>query len=284
MAAPFDFDYLTREPAPPLGEYVESIWYARGTVPYKRERIAPTGSTVAVFVLGDPIIETADDGRDESFRAERGFLIGPHDRPVINEPTGETFAVGVVCTPVGAGPALGVSPALLRGRVVDLEAVWTRAASIRSELEEAAAPEVMLDRLEADLRANLADGGTRIERCRVAVAMLEADPTTPIAGIASDLGVSHAHLDREFTSVVGLTPRALARLLRVRRLLAGIDAQGEIPWAGLAVDLGWYDQAHLIRDFKRHTGVTPTRYIEAQKAFTSSSSSDTPGFVPEPDM
>lgn len=282
MTAPSEFDYFTREPGPPLGDYVESIWYARGTVPYKREKIAPTGSTVAVFVLGDPIIETADDGRGEAVRAERGFLIWPHDRPVINEPTGETFAVGVVCTPVGAGPALGVSPALLRGRAVDLEQVWSRAAAIREPLESAAGARGMLDVLETELRASLANGGARVERCKEAAAQLEADPTTPVAAIARDLGISHAHLDREFTSVVGLTPRALSRLLRVRRLLARIDVSGEVPWAGLAVDLGWYDQVHLIRDFKRHTGVTPTRYIEAQSVFSASAkSADAPGFVPE---
>ena len=53
--------------------------------------------------------------------------------------------------------------------------------------------------------------------------MLEADPLRAIADVARELEVSHGHLDRELTRVVGLTPRALARLLRMRRLLAGLD-------------------------------------------------------------
>lgn len=53
------FDFRLRTPDPPLDRAVASVWYARGTVPYRRERIAPTGSTVAIIVLGDPIIETA---------------------------------------------------------------------------------------------------------------------------------------------------------------------------------------------------------------------------------
>jgi hypothetical protein len=56
------FDYRSRGPSGPLGRAVESVWYARGTVPYDRERISPTGSTVAVIVLGDAIRQTADDG------------------------------------------------------------------------------------------------------------------------------------------------------------------------------------------------------------------------------
>jgi len=78
--------------------------------------------------------------------------------------------------------------------------------------------------------------------------------------------VSHGHLDRQFTEQVGLSPRTLARLLRMRRLLDDIDVHGSVGWADKAADLGWSDQAHLIRDFKRHTGVTPSEYLTAQRS------------------
>jgi hypothetical protein len=102
MARTFPFEFLTNQPSGDLGQFVETIWFARGRVPYKRERIAPTGSSVAVFVLGDPILETPDDGEGEGIRADRGFLLGPHARPVVNEPLGETFAVGIVTIPAGS--------------------------------------------------------------------------------------------------------------------------------------------------------------------------------------
>ena len=77
MTATFEFDFQTRTPAPPLDRFIATLWYARGTVPYTRERIAPTGATVAVIVLGDAILQTPDDGHGQTFRATRGFLIGP---------------------------------------------------------------------------------------------------------------------------------------------------------------------------------------------------------------
>ena len=81
-------------------------------------------------------------GRPRSVRAlplvaETGFLIGPHDRPIVNEPQGETFCVGIVTTPVGCRPALGLAPATLRGRVVDLLQAWPRAVGLRRELSSA---------------------------------------------------------------------------------------------------------------------------------------------------
>ncbi|MEO5965650.1 MAG: hypothetical protein ABIR11_09320, partial [Candidatus Limnocylindrales bacterium] len=74
-----------------------------------------------MVVLGDPIVETAVGSRGSSLVATTGFLIGPHDRPVVNEPTGETFAVGIVTTPTGCRAALGIDPAAVAGRVVHLE-------------------------------------------------------------------------------------------------------------------------------------------------------------------
>ena len=78
--------------------------------------------------------------------------------------------------------------------------------------------------------------------------------------------MSHGHLDRLFAGQVGLSPRRLARILRMRRLLEDIDVYGLVGWADKAADLGWFDQGHLIRDFKRHTGVTPSQYVAAQRS------------------
>lgn len=284
MPAAFAFRYESRAPDGALGRLVESIWYARGTVPYQRERIAPTGSAVAVLVLGDPIRETPDDGHGPPFMTERGFLIGPHDRPVINEPLGETYAVGIVSTAVGCEAVFGVAPSSIRGRVVDLEATWGMAADLRRELLVAIGPARMLDLVEVSLGAEVAaPPDPLLVRCERAVRMLETDPSRPVAAIADALGVSHAQLDRDFRRVVGLSPRSVARLSRVRRLLATIDVRQRQPWAELAQEHGWFDQSHLIRDFRRHTGVTPIDYVEAQRAaFQPQGAGDSAGFVPEP--
>jgi AraC-like DNA-binding protein len=275
------FDYRVRQPQPPLSRYVESIWYARGTVPYARERIAPTGSTVAIIVFGDPLRITPDDGHGEPVLARDGVIIGPHDRPVVNEPLGETFALGVVTTSVGCAPVTGLEPRQLRGRAEPL-AAWAAGLGLRAQLSATADPERMLKQAEAGVEASIQRDVAGVERCARAVSLLEADPTRRVAEIASELGISHSYLDREFTRVVGLTPRGLARLLRMRRMLQGLDVRGEVAWADLSAELGWYDQAHLIRDFKRHTGVSPSAYLEAQRTnYTAVEAGDTAGFVPE---
>jgi AraC-like DNA-binding protein len=162
-----------------------------------------------------------------------------------------------------------MAPASLRCQVT----AWPAADRLRDELH--GTPTDMLAQVERTLTI----GDTRgTERCARAVAALEAAPARSVAEIAGELGVSHGHLDREFSRVVGLGPRTLARILRVRRLLEHIDVHGQIGWTELAASLGWFDQAHLIRDFKRHTGVTPSQYQQALRRYRPDEIE--PGFVP----
>jgi AraC-like DNA-binding protein len=275
------FEYVPRRVGGETGRFVEAIWFARGRISGVRERIAPTGSTVAAVVLGDPIRQTPV-GEGTALVADTGFLIGPHDRPIVNEPQGETYCVGIVTTPVGCRPALGLAPAPLRGRVVDLLQAWPRAAALRRALTTCRTPAEALDVVEETLRTPEPFDRNAFARCEAAVRQLSTDPTRPVTDIAAGLGVSHGHLDRQFTEQVGLSPRTLARILRMRRLLEAIDVHGPVGWADNAAELGWTDQAHLIRDFERHTGVTPSHYLAAQRStYDRTEAADSAGFVPE---
>jgi AraC-like DNA-binding protein len=275
-----DFEFTERTPAGRLGRYVESVWHARGQIPFPRERIAPTGSSVAGIVLGPPIRQAP--WRGPELLADTGFLIGPHDRLLVNEPTGRTHCVGVVTTPIGCRAVFGVDPGPLRGRVAPLLGCWPAAAELRADLLADDDPASMLARTEAALLTGLDESDRALDRCAAAVDALVADPALPIGELAAALGVSHGHLDREFGRVVGLSPRTLARVLRVRRLLEQVGGEDRVVWSRWATDLGWYDQAHLIRDVTRHTGVPPSAYLTAQRFLEPDGV--LPGFVPDSGM
>jgi AraC-like DNA-binding protein len=151
---------------------------------------------------------------------------------------------------------------------------------VRAALTATTEAQPALDVVEEALRAGLDASDPRVARIEAAVAALEGAPAASIASIAAGLGISHGHLDREFRRIVGLGPLVLARILRLRRLVDGIDVYGQIGWTALAAELGWFDQAHLIRDFRRFTGVTPSEYAAAQRAVYSPAEAH-PGFVPE---
>lgn len=273
------FEYVTRRPGGAVGRFVESVWWARGRLRVGSERVAPTGSTVLGIVLGPPIEQTPRNGRGDTHPGRSGFLIGPHDEPIVNRPTGETWCVGIVTTPFGCRASFGFDPLPLRGRVIGAEA-WTPFGGIRDALLTTSDPQSALELVERALEVGLDPDVPGIDRVERAVALLTEEPALPIGELAERLGVSHEHLDREFARIVGLGPRTLARILRMRALLGSIDVFGTVAWIDRAAELGWFDQAHLIRDFKKLTGMSPSAYVAAYRAVYAPGE-DEPGFAPD---
>ena len=83
-----DFEFTERTPAGRLGRYVESVWHARGQIPYAREKIAPTGSTVAGIRGKERTSEIAalEPGRSVTLRSRQGGVTADYTYGV--EPSG----------------------------------------------------------------------------------------------------------------------------------------------------------------------------------------------------
>jgi AraC-like DNA-binding protein len=73
-------------------------------------------------------------------------------------------------------------------------------------------------------------------------------------------GVGKRSLERLFSDYVGASPKWVIRRYRLHELVEKFDSRTPANWAQLALDLGYFDQAHLINDFKSIVGYTPTQY------------------------
>src|SRR5438105_14123984 len=82
-----------------------------------------------------------------------------------------------------------------------------------------------------------------------------------IASLAPALGVTRQHLARAFATHVGVPPKTFARVARVRRALAKARVATAVDWSALALDAGFYDQAHLSGEVKEITGRTPSEWL-----------------------
>ena len=82
-----------------------------------------------------------------------------------------------------------------------------------------------------------------------------------IAALSRELGYSHKHLVSLFRDQIGLSPKLAARLLRFDRLVRELRL-GPRPWAKLAYELGFSDQAHLAREVRRFAGLTPSALLD----------------------
>jgi len=143
-------------------------------------------------------------------------------------------------------------------------------------LRTAATPAEALERASSAL-ARTGNGWRPDPVVEASLAALEADADRSIGELAAGLPVSHRTLIARFRRATGLTPRDYAQLWRFHRFVTGLASlPGHTDWAGLAPLGGYYDQAHVVRAFRRYCGWTPTEYRRRVVEFGPSAAS----FVP----
>lgn len=265
-------------PAEPLARLVKCFWVLESAAMASAEpdRILPDGCTEMVFHLGDPFVQYSSD--DNSERQPLAMFVGQMRRHLLIKPTGRVEVLGVRFWPGGAYPVLAVPQQEIAGQVVDLESVWgvfTR--ELYSRICEGATPHDKVRQVEAFLLARLAnskwaeDGVTHAVRT-----IINSGGQVAVECLADNLGLGLRRLDRSFNTRVGLTPKTLCRIVRFQRVVRMIE-QNETrrDWATIALDCGYYDQPHFIKDFSDIAGIGPTGYFTAQnpmsELFTASS-------------
>lgn len=256
---------LTRRPIAPLVPHVELLWASeRGALPHSRELNLPTGRIDLVIPLreGQRISRFAnsDDRLGEHF--DGGVVHGAHDQASQRGTTEASSVVGVHFKPGGAAAFFGGALPALRNRTVPLDALWGPSArALREELRATPDLHARLLRLESYLMARLALAKPADLLVAEAVSAMARDPAAAgIEPLRRASGLGPTRFIARFEQQVGLTPKRYGRVLRFHSLLSRIALAPPQDWALTAVEAGYADQSHLIREFNRLTGITPTAY------------------------
>jgi AraC-like DNA-binding protein len=161
---------------------------------------------------------------------------------------------------LGATEAVVGAPAsAIAGRIVALDQLWGDAATRRllDRLAAARGPSQAATLFESAIAERFARAGGYGAQTRLVLAAADRLAGASVNAVAGDLGVSERHLRRVFHETVGLGPKAFAKLTRFRRALQAARAENRASWAAIAANAGYYDQAHLISEFRAVAGVTP---------------------------
>lgn len=256
--------YLSHKPSPPLHLAVEAIWlYAGYHPPHQLERVLPSGTIEWVINLREDIFRCYHQETFQPIDDQPGMLIaGPRSRVQVIDTEQQAEIMGVQLKPGGLRYLTPESAREFADLDVPLEAIWgSDATQLREELVAAPSPWAKVLRLEHFLvqRMNL----DRAPHPAVAEALRRLEPSElpwKQADLADDLGLSSRRFIEVFTTSIGLTPKVYARIRRFQKALGTIHRRQHRSWADLAFDCGWYDQAHMIRDFKQFSGLTPSQY------------------------
>ena len=246
-----------REFAPGLAlrPFVECFWHASADAELPRETmILPDGSA--------DLILTFHRGRFHGIRA-----VGAMTRPLLSRmPPGESM-LGVRFRPGGAYPFFDLPLKEMTDRIVDArESSGSFPASLAGhwaaeELHEAIPRGDLLQAVRRLLLAGMKRNACVEPRIAAAVAVIEGDIAgASVTALSEHLNLSRQHLKRLFDKHTGLGPAKFIRVVRLQSLLSALSrlpGEAEPDWADLAPGFGWYDQAHLINDFRELTGSTP---------------------------
>lgn len=154
---------------------------------------------------------------------------------------------------------LGISACAIAGRVVELDDLWEAAAVRRlydrlASARDTVAAAAVLERALTERFPGAARQSARVQLALDAAARLTS---AKVNTVATALGVSERHLRRVFRETLGVSPKEFAQLERFHLALREARKGAGASWASIAVGAGYYDQAHLIAEFRAISGVTP---------------------------
>jgi AraC-like DNA-binding protein len=190
------------------------------------------------------------------------FVIGGHHSSRVLEGACAPSYLEVLLAPLGAYTLLGLPIDELSGQTVDLVDVLGAAGRRLGErLREAPTWRQRFALVDQFLLRRLAHGPQPSpEVARAWQRLVATRGAVPIRQLANEVGWSHKHLITRFRQQVGLRPKTAARLVRFDAVWRQVDARAPLDWADVARDAGYADQAHLYRDFRQFTGMTPTQF------------------------
>src|ERR1700743_2159028 len=254
------------KPSPPLDLFVEVIWVMEsGPAAHPKERLLPDGSVELCVDLGSgrfPIFTNDALARRELFRDS--VVCGPHSQPFGIDTSHGTNVAGVHFKPGGAYPFLKLPFGELHNQHVTLDALWGRAAAsrVREQLLEAPTPKSKAQILERHLLTIAAGQPERNPAVAFALTRVHAAPEAQkVSSVTGEIGISPRHFIDIFRNEVGLTPKLFCRIRRFQQALRQISSGTPIHWPNVALEAGYFDQAHFIHDFRAFSGINPSAYL-----------------------
>jgi len=187
-------------------------------------------------------------------------LTGPRTRAAFKDSSG-MGAVIVRFKPGWSSALFGVAANELTDRYVALGDAWhERVDELCEDLHAARGANEIVGRLSEAFARHARDQAEPMSAslARRAVRLIDGGETR-VDNVASRLGVTARHLRRAFVESVGVGPKEYARGVRLHRALRRAETSRD--WAQIATDAGYYDQAHLIGEFRQLVGLTPVEYV-----------------------
>lgn len=251
-------------PRPPLDEYIDffGYWQRESGVAHQSRALPRGAATIIIDISGRQQVDFfAADGATRLDVAP-AFIAGPGVTSYITQIDAGQTVMTVHFRPAGALPFVGIPLSELENACVDLTDIWGRhGTALHERLIAAPTPAARIALLEEFLSTRLRARQPAVTSVLEVLETIEHTPSVRIAEAGDLVGLAPKRLIALFRAEVGMTPKAYLRVRRLQAALRRLDT-GIANGAGIAADLGYFDQPHFVREFRSFTAMTPTQYAQ----------------------
>ena len=246
------------QPSRALAPYVKNYWLLK-TAGDSVARTVPTGMMNLIFHRGRRLLSV-----HENALHPRAFLSGQERTFADLQYDGQVDMISVVFRPAGVKAFFDLPMVLtagLRLTAGDLEdKELTALENSLTSTEDDRMCILLIEQFLFGRLMRLAEHNLR--RIETAIRLINSGETN-VSALADAACLSNKQFDRVFSEYVGAHPKEFSRTIRFQRALHKLETDPQISWTALAADCGYFDQSHLIRDFRALSGYTPGEYLIA---------------------
>ena len=254
-------------------QFIENFIYFDGiSAPHNLDRFLPDGNTEIIIDLTEKSQSVYDNETLQEIQICRyAWVSGVRTQP-ITIPSGKGSRMLLVAFKKGkAFPFYPFPISELTDFVVDADLVFGRKFhSLREQLLAAKSIERMFQLVEAFLLWQAGDAiceNLSTKCIAYALSGILHKPTLlRLHQLSEEIGYSQKHFIDLFRRKVGVSPKQYLKIMRFQKAISAIENNVSIQWSQIALESGFYDQAHLIHDFKLFSGFTPNEYIKRKSS------------------
>lgn len=261
--------YAEHPPPPALAAHVACVWTYDGIDAGDVQRVVPDGCPELIMHSGATYAEVDADGNETA--QPRALFAGQLTRPLHLRARGRVSVIGVRFRAAGAWGYAGRAMAPLTNRRVALTDLIGEAATdeLMQAFEQAtdsdARRKIVGDHVAVQIARHQGHRDALIERC-----CERLEEGAPLGSLPRETGLTPRALQRRFATVVGLPPKSLAAIIRLRRVFAALRDATTDTWTAAAQAAGYFDHPQMARDFRRFVGCTPSQFVATAPGLATS--------------
>jgi AraC-like DNA-binding protein len=264
-------EFYKHVPKFPLANFIEHMVYVNGSLPIPFLKELPDGGVNLVIELNDKTVNTIypEEGLQKKHEVRHAWISGLQKQAILykNNPDSTIISVrftagGFFCLtkiPITAIDHVGIEAEALLGKSF---------SSLYQRVINASGVPEMFALIESYFLQYQTDQNVEHEVVR----FIDHNIDKPIDWLVHKSGYSQKHVIHLLKRHTGFSPKYLQRLYRFQLVVKDIQNQkNKIDWFSLVQRHGYYDQAHLIKDFSHFSGISPTEYVNSQLAIQENS-------------